>query len=204
MIIFGLQVVYFTLSKGVFHCPDCGGDREYRRRQGRNFFSLFFIPLIPLNKTGSEFVQCGTCKGRWHVDILTVPTTAQLASLPALLLRLASAQALRSGDVTHPAARDRAVTVVRQAGDHAYDQGVLDHDLGRPFDQIRAEMAHAAGALAPEARENILRAAAEIALTDGPLSVSEEETLNAVGADLGLTRVQVTGVISLARQSSGR
>ncbi|WP_169813941.1 zinc-ribbon domain-containing protein [Actinomadura kijaniata] len=203
MLIFGLQVVYFTLGKGVFHCPNCGGDREYRRRQGRNFFSLFFIPVIPLNKTGDEFVQCGTCKGRWHVGILEVPTTAQLAAVPALLMRLAAAQALRAGDVTHPAARDRAVAVVRQAGDAGYGPHVLDGDLGRPFDQVRAEMAHNSGSLAPEARENILRAAAEIALTDGPLSVSEEETLHAVGADLGLTRIQIGGVISLARQSTG-
>ncbi|MCQ0014916.1 hypothetical protein [Actinomadura madurae] len=64
-------------------------------------------------------------------------------------------------------------------------------------------MARAASALAPEARESILRAAAEIALVDGPLTASEEETLAAVGADLELTRVQVTGVVSMARQQSG-
>ncbi|WP_192810251.1 TerB family tellurite resistance protein [Actinomadura rudentiformis] len=204
MIIFGLQVVYFTLSKGVFHCPDCGGDREYRRRQGRNFFSLFFIPVIPLNKTGGEFVQCSTCKGRWNMGVLEAPTTAQLASMPALLMRLAAAQVLRSGDVTHPGAREHAVAVVRRAGDHAFDPAALDYDLSRPFDQIRVEIANAAGALAPEARENILGAAAEIAFADGPLSASEEETLAVIGADLGLTRVQVTGVLTLARQSTGR
>ncbi|MFC6883924.1 MULTISPECIES: TerB family tellurite resistance protein [Actinomadura] len=203
MIIFGWRVVFFTLTRGVFHCPDCGGDREYRRRYGRNFFTLFFIPVLPLNKTGGEFVECETCKGRWNVGVLEVPTSAQLAHMPAMLLRMAIAQVLRSGDYTNAAARERAVGVVRQAGDAAYDQAALDGDMGRPFDQVRAEMAHAASALAPEARERILSAAAEIALSDGPLSVSEEETLSAVGADLQLTRVQVTGVVSMARQSSG-
>ncbi len=203
LIIFGWRVVFFTLSRGVFHCPDCGGDREYRRRQGRNFFTLFFIPVIPLNKTGGEFVECDTCHGRWNLGILEVPTTAQLALMPAMLLRMAIAQVLRSGDYTHAAARGRAVTVVREAGDPSYDDGALTADLGRPFDEVRVEMARASSALAPEARESILRAAAEVALTDGPLSVNEEGTLSAVGADLGLTHVQVTGVVSLARQSSG-
>ncbi|MDL4775169.1 zinc-ribbon domain-containing protein [Actinomadura xylanilytica] len=203
MIIFGWRVVFFTLSRGVFHCPECGGDREYRRRYGRNFFSLFFIPVIPLNKSGGEFVQCDTCKGRWNTAVLEIPTTAELAQMPAMLLRMAVSQVLRSGDPAHQGARRRAVTVVRQAGDAGYDEAALDGDMGRSFDQVRAEMARASSALAPEARESILRAAAEIALADGTLSVSEEETLAAVGTDLELTRVQVTGVVSLARQSSG-
>lgn len=202
-IIFGWRVVAFTLSRGVFHCPACGGDREYRRRQGRNFFTLFFLPVIPLTKSGGEFVECDTCHGRWNPGVLDVPTTAQLSLMPAMLLRTAVAQVLRSGDYTHPGARSRAIAVVRQAGDTGYDEGALNADLGRPFDEIRVEMARASSALAPEARESILRAAAEIALADGPLSVSEEETLTAVGADLALTQVQIIGVVSMARQSSG-
>ncbi|MFD0903073.1 hypothetical protein [Actinomadura sediminis] len=203
MIIFGWRVVFFTLGKGVFHCPQCGGDREYRRRQGRNFFTLFFIPVLPLNKTGGEIVECGTCRGRWAPGVLEVPTTAQLAHMPAMLLRMAIAQVLRSGDYTHAPARSRAVAVVRQAGETGYDESALNADLGRPFDEVRREMSRASSALAPEARESILRAAAEIALMDGPLSVSEQDTLGAVGADLELTRVQITGVVSLARQASG-
>ncbi|WUI01822.1 hypothetical protein OHR68_08425 [Spirillospora sp. NBC_00431] len=203
MIIFGWRVVFFTLTRGIFHCPDCGGDRDYRRRQGRNFFTLFFIPVIPLTKAGGEIIECDSCHGRWTPGVLDVPTTAQLAQMPAMLLRMTIAQVLRSGDYTNAAARARAVTVVRQAGEHTYDENVLNADLGRAFEEVRVEIGHAAPALAPEARESILRAAAEIALVDGPLSVSEEETLSAVGADLRLTRVQVTGVISLARQESG-
>ncbi|WP_157430614.1 hypothetical protein [Actinomadura macra] len=203
MIIFGWRVVFFTLTRGIFHCPDCGGDRDYRRRQGRNFFTLFFIPVIPLTKAGGEFVECDTCHGRWNPGILEIPTTAQLARMPAMLLRMAIAQVLRSGDYTHLGARARAVTVVHEAGEPGYDEGALNADLGRPFDEVRVEMGRASSALAPEARESILRAAAEVALIDGPLSVSEEETLSAVGADLGLTHVQVTGVVSLARQFSG-
>lgn len=204
LIIFGWRVVFFTLTRGIFHCPDCGGDRDYRRRQGRNFFTLFFIPVIPLTKTGGEFIECDTCHGRWDPRVLHVPTTAQLAQMPATLLRLAIAQVLRSGDYTDVASCDRAVAVVRQAGDPGYDGAVLNADLRRPFEEIRVEMGRAAPALAPEARESVLRTAAEIALMDGPLSVSEEETLAVVGADLQLTHVQVTGVVSMARQDSGR
>jgi hypothetical protein len=202
LIIFGLRVVFFTVGNGQFHCPNCGGDREYRRRQGRRFFTLFFIPVIPLNKVGPEIVECSTCHTRYHLAVLNAPTTADLAALPARLLRTAISQVLRSGDVTNQAARERAVTVVRAAGDAAYDTTVLDADLVRPFEEVRREMAQSSGALAPEARERFFGEAAAIALIDGPLSVSERETLRAVGADLALTEVQINALVEMAERAA--
>ena len=73
-IIFGLRVFYRKLGQGVFFCRRCGGDREYRHRAGRRFFTVFFIPLIPLNKTG-EHVQCLTCKTRYVTEVLRRSTT---------------------------------------------------------------------------------------------------------------------------------
>ena len=52
LLIWGLRVFYRTIGQGVFHCRRCGGDRHYRLRSGRRFFTLFFIPVIPLNKVG--------------------------------------------------------------------------------------------------------------------------------------------------------
>src|SRR5260370_39221867 len=72
-IIWGFRIFYRTLGEGVFHCRKCGGDRQYRHRAGRRFFTLFFIPVIPLAKTG-EHVQCTTCKTRYVMDVLSLPT----------------------------------------------------------------------------------------------------------------------------------
>jgi hypothetical protein len=70
LIIWGVRVFFNSTGQGVFQCPRCGGDRQYRRRSGRRFFTVFFIPLIPLNRVG-EHVQCGNCRTRFHVDVLT-------------------------------------------------------------------------------------------------------------------------------------
>jgi hypothetical protein len=202
LIIFGLRVVLFTVGTGTFHCPSEGGDRAYKRRQGRRFFTLFFIPVIPLGKVGGEFVECSTCRTRYTLAVLNAPTAADLAVMPARLLRTAISQVLRSGDVTNAAARERAVTVVRAAGDDIYTTDVLDADLVRPFDEVRREMSGYSSALAPEARERFLHEAAQIALIDGPLSVSERETLRAVGTDLALTEVQINALIELAERAA--
>lgn len=39
-------------------------------KQVRNFFSLYFIPIIPLNVAG-RFVECAVCAGTYDEGILT-------------------------------------------------------------------------------------------------------------------------------------
>src|ERR1700738_4957036 len=54
-----------VLSQGTFFCPHCGGDRQYAHKQARRWFTLFFLPVIPLKVLG-EFVECQKI-GRAHV-----------------------------------------------------------------------------------------------------------------------------------------
>ena len=115
LIIFGLRVFYRTIAQGTFHCRRCGGDRPYRHRAGRRWFTLFFLPVIPLNSAG-EHVQCATCRTRYVTDVLSLPTTAQMqAALPAGMRAAVSAM-LRSGDPASPVARQRAIEAVVGAG----------------------------------------------------------------------------------------
>jgi hypothetical protein len=74
--IWGIRVFFHTTGQGLFHCQGCGRDRRYRRRSGRRFFTLFLIPLIPLANVGGH-VQCATCKTRYHVGVLNLPTAGQ-------------------------------------------------------------------------------------------------------------------------------
>jgi hypothetical protein len=73
MIIFGFRVLYRTTAQGVFFCPRCGAGRQYQLRVGRRWFTLFFIPVIPLNKVGG-FVQCPACRTRYAPDVLGQPS----------------------------------------------------------------------------------------------------------------------------------
>jgi len=108
LIIFGLRVFYRTITQGTFHCRRCGGDRQYWLRAGRRWFTLFFIPVIPLNMVG-QHVQCANCRARYLTDVLSQPTTAQMqAALPAGMRAAASAM-LRSGDPASPVSRQRAI-----------------------------------------------------------------------------------------------
>src|SRR5258708_17465744 len=97
LIIWGIRVFFRTTGQGVFHCPRCGGDRRYRRRGGRRFLTLFFIPVIPLTRAG-EHVQCTTCRARYHVGALPAPTAAQMQAALPPGMRAAAVTMLLAGD----------------------------------------------------------------------------------------------------------
>ena len=203
LIIFGLRVFYRTIAQGTFHCRRCGGDRQYRHRAGRRWFTLFFLPVIPLNSVG-EHVQCTTCRTRYVTDVLKVPTTAQmLAALPAGM-RAAASVMLRAGDPASPVARQRTIEAVVAAGMPRYNQTMLNGDLTVPFEAIRPALNEVGAQLTVQAREWYLADVIRIGMSDGPLTEGERQAAVAVGHDLGMTYAQAIGVIATTEQSAGR
>lgn len=201
MIIFGFSVFYFMglIGTGQFHCPNCGGDREYEHRTARRFFTLFFVPLIPLDKVG-EIVRCKTCKVKFDPVVLTRPTSAQLTSALTNGMRAASAMVLRAGGDSEAAAR-AAVDAVRRAGADGYDFQQLHADLGWPVEAAAAQLQGLAAQLPPQACERYLADAVRIGLADGPLAAEERECLQWIAAHLGLTQAHAHGVITTVEQS---
>jgi hypothetical protein len=202
LIIFGLRVFYRTVAQGTFHCRRCGGDRQYRHRSGRRWFTLFFLPVIPLNKVG-EHVQCTTCRTRYVMDVLSQPTTAQMqAALPAGMQAAVSAM-LRSGDPASPVSRQRAIEAVIGAGTPGYDEATLNADFMQPFESIRSALNQVGAQLTVQAREWYLAEVIRIGMADGPLTEGERHAALAIGVDLGMTQAQVVGVVAMTEQSAG-
>lgn len=68
-IIYGTRGITFTKEDGMFHCPSCKSSQGYRFRVVRRFFTLFFIPLIPLDKVG-EYIECDRCSDTFYPRVL--------------------------------------------------------------------------------------------------------------------------------------
>ena len=195
LLIFGLSVFFRTLGQGDFHCPNCGGDRHYRQRVARRWFTLFFIPVIPLNRVG-EVVECATCRTRFNLDVLRMPTAQQMAAALPTAMRAAAATVLAAGDPTGSAARARAVDAVRGYGFTEFDDATLTEDLAQPPDGAGEVIAQAGAQLTTEAREWFLAQVVRIALADGEIGTGERQALHEVAGRLGMTPAHAVGVIS--------
>jgi hypothetical protein len=203
LLIWGLRVIYRTLGQGVFFCRRCGGDREYRRRSGRRFVTVFFIPLIPLARTG-EHVQCLTCKTRYVTEVLRLPTTVQMQLTLTAGTRALVAVMLRAGDQASPQARRRAIEAVTGTGEPGYDERALDDDLAESAQAGRPKIAALGDQLQVQAREWYLAEAVRIAMADGPLTSAERTAAAQLAAGLGMTQAQAIGVVLLTEQNAGQ
>jgi zinc ribbon protein len=199
LIIWGLRTIYHVIGEGIFHCRRCGGDRQYKHKAGRRFFTLFFIPVIPLNKTG-EHVQCQTCKTRYVTDVLRVPTAGQMQTALPAGMRAAVSAMLSASQPISQASRQRAVAVVQGAGARDFTDAQLDSDLAQPEDARRAALAAVAGQLAPDAREWFLAEIVRVGMADGPLTPQQEQAAQFVAAGLGMSQAQTLGVITVTQR----
>jgi hypothetical protein len=204
LIFFGLRVFYRTAGHGTLHCQRCGGDRGYRHKVGRRWFTLFFIPIIPINRAG-QHVQCAVCGTRYRMDILSLPTSAQMQQALPAGTRAAAIAMLRAGGRTNSPARRRAIDAVKGAGLADYDDAVLDADLAEsamPGQDLAAPLNRLAIQLEIPAREWFLAEVVRIGLADGMLSDEERQAAQEVAAQLGMTPAQARGVISMTEEGA--
>jgi hypothetical protein len=200
IIVWGFRVVWSTIATGVFHCRKCGGDRQYRHLTGRRFFTLFWIPIIPLNKVG-DHVRCETCKTRYVTEVLKAPTVAAMQVAVTDGVRGMVAVMLQAGDAGGAAPRAKALQIVTGAGVPGYNEAALVADLATPADQWRPAIQALGVQVRPEAKEWHLAELLRMALADGPLTETERVTAQGIAADLGMTPAQTVGVISLMEQA---
>ncbi|WP_067461799.1 TerB family tellurite resistance protein [Actinomadura macra] len=194
LLVFGLTAVFRTVSEGTFHCPQCGGDRAYRRRAGRRWFTFFFVPLVPLWRLG-QAAECRTCRRRFPVSALRTPTAQQMAAALPAGMRAAATLVLRADDPSDGTARARAVETVLGYGEPGYGDADVDADLGLGPEFLEREVAQAGSQLAVEAKEWFLAQAVRIGLADGPLGERERRVLHRIAELLGMSRAYALGVI---------
>jgi hypothetical protein len=195
LLIFGFAVFFRTVGEGDFHCPHCGGDRHYRHRVARRWFTLFFLPVIPLTRVG-EIVECTTCRNRFNLGALRLPTVQRMQAALPVAMRAAAVIVLGAGDSADSGARGRAVEAVRGYGATDFDDDALQADLENPPHDVEGPIATAGAQLTTEAREWFLAQAVRMALADGALSDAERQALRMVAGWLGLTPAHAFGVIA--------
>ena len=77
LILFGTKDRRKVEAKGQFICPKCEVERDYEIISVREWFTLFFIPILPTanDERRDYFVECRTCNSTYDPDVLEKNTS---------------------------------------------------------------------------------------------------------------------------------
>lgn len=98
MIIWGSRGLTSVVESGQFNCPQCGSPQSFNLKQVRNFFTLYFIPLIPLDIAG-RYVECNSCRGTFEEGITSYDPEEDRLEMQTKMLRVMVMAALADGGV---------------------------------------------------------------------------------------------------------
>jgi|RhiMethySRZTD1v2_1073278.scaffolds.fasta_scaffold534025_1 hypothetical protein len=189
MIIYGTRTLTGTKGQGTFHCPRCQMQRQYNHVEGRTWFTLYFIPLIPMWRAG-EYVECPSCGASYGMEVLNYrpDQAAQEGDLLTDVRRTLVLTLLAAGR-TGQADLDRLFQWWQQAGLAPLAPQALVEDL---------QLAHRAGAqlgpfvqsrlarLDADARLTLVRSARQVLAQSGKLGSQDEQALRSLAFALQL------------------
>jgi len=196
ILIFGIRSRPHIVGNGTFFCPHCGADRGYVLVRYRRWFTVFFIPIFPVDKGTVEVVRCGTCNSTFRPEVLQAPTSAEFSDNLRGATRVAVVSMLQAGDRANPAARTAAVALMRETGIENFDDDWLDNDLDAVDPSELADyVAPLIEGLNAQGKETFVSKVAQVGLADGTLNDAETHVLERLGALLDLSAAHIRGII---------
>jgi len=197
MIIWGWRSRMKTLSEGMFFSPAAGRDVPYKLIEARRWFTLFFIPLIPLKVLGT-YVECSQTGSTYDPKILNNPTNADFTDqLSAAVREVVVAVAQADGQITAEEQRLAIETIGRTVP--GYNSTDFEQDLARSVDAtLDARLLYLSGSLNERGKEQLLTAAATIMTADGSIDERDRKAVQDIGGKLTMTQAHVKGVIATA------
>lgn len=201
MIIFGWRNVTLTGDKGSFHCPSCGAGTRYEQKKVRRFFTLYFVPLIPLQGVG-EYVECSGCGTSYDPEVLSYdPMAAERrfrAAWQDAVLRVMVRMTAADGRIDDSEVETVQAIYHRLSGEELSPGEIASSaaaTLGGSSD-VASDVQAVASHLNEHGREMVMRAAVFVALADGDMAEEEWKALAALAKAMGMSPAHAKGVFS--------
>jgi hypothetical protein len=197
MIIFGTRGL--TLNKGKpeqFFCPGCDGRRQYQRKKVQRFFTLYFIPVIPLDVL-QESLQCLTCRQNYRTSVLQYDPTAQREAQETQLqenIRALLVHFARLSDRRDAAFLDGIAAIYKDFAGRDLPVEAITEDLARPALNIIPATERLAPMLNDRGREGMVVSLIKVA---APMDATKTAALAEVARALGMTEAHYQGVLAL-------
>ncbi len=203
MIIFGTRGVTSTKETGPFNCPSCGDQRAYSRRSVRRFFTLYFIPVIPLDQVG-EYIECLTCKQQFGEEVLAYDPVAEVQQLQAdvggALKRVLTIIMMANGK-----ADGAKIAAACQGYEQVLGIAIDEHEIQGEMASVQngeseliAEASRLREQLNETGKQAVIQAAIAVALADGPVEGAERTLLGNLAREIKVPLNEVQTLIRSA------
>jgi Tellurite resistance protein TerB/zinc-ribbon family len=204
IIIYGWRSVSSPVDTGTFHCPHCHMERTFVRKSARRYFSLYFIPLIPLDHLG-EYVECQTCLHQYGKDAIDDYQEVQREKLEAktqeeyneYVKRMMVLMALAEGDVS-----DAKIDAIRTSYEEVSGTAMSRREVDREFYLVRLAKTGMApysrsfeGILEEKGKVALIQSVYKVATADGPMGENSQKFLDQVAAEIDVTPTHLRQIL---------
>lgn len=204
LIIFGTRGLTTTVSTGKFFCPSCMAKRSYEHQRVRRFFTLYFIPLIPLDTIG-EYVECLHCRDTYKPgvldfdpDMLTEAKEKVIeAEFHAAVKRVMVLMMLADGKI-EPAEMETIQLIYGKLAKSELSKEAVEKEIedakadGRG---LRPYLSSLVGSLNDSGKETVVKAAYFVASADGNVSSEETSLLGELAGALEMSPAQFKAIV---------
>lgn len=205
MIIFGTRGVTTTKDSGAFHCPGCASVEAYAHKRVRRFFTLYFIPIIPLDALG-EYVECGACKGTYRPEVLDYDPAQHSREVEAEyhnVMRQVMVRMMLADGRIDDAEVGTICSIYEQLTGEVLPAEAVRREAAAAAGSsaaIASQLASFSGVLNDHGKEMVVRAAFFVAAADGDLAKEELALVLQVGTALGMSQHHVRAVVQAIMQ----
>jgi zinc-ribbon family len=195
MIIWGSRSVTSTVNRGRFFCPSCRQQQAYSHRRMKRFFTLYFIPLIPMNTLG-EYIECDACKDTYKEAVLSYDPDAEKVKFEADFRMVLQRVVLGlAAEVRDPRSLEVARGLCQQM------TGVDPDHLPAVTDSldriVETELTPLAGRLSDQGKETIMKAACTVAAAPiGRIDDSTSGPLTRIARRLQISDAHLKGIMA--------
>lgn len=199
LIIFGTRGVTTDVGTGQFTCPSCEKKRTYVQKRVRRFFTLYWIPIIPLDLIG-EYVECQSCSSTYSPSVLEVAARDDQmieAGFHIAVRRVMVLMMLADGKI-----EDQEVETIRLVYGKLAKKELSKEDVDREVEASKADgrglrqyLSSVVGNLNDAGKEVVVKAAYFVAAADGNVSPEETSLLSELAGALEMSPSHFKAVI---------
>ncbi|GGH75593.1 hypothetical protein GCM10011318_22780 [Phaeocystidibacter marisrubri] len=200
MIIFGTRGVKSTINTGEFNCPQCAEQKAYRHRKVTQFFTLYFIPLIPLSRVG-EYVECNQCKGTFVPRVLTAqlnPSEEQVQAQYEIAVRNSLIMIMLADGVINDNEKTQILTILNGIGKYEATPAQLEAHIKKVQEEnlsVSNYLSKIGPMLNEHGKEIVISSALSVAASDGEIDDSELRLIFEMGVAMQMSKTHLRAIM---------